>query len=1024
MYHLRKTFVRGLMAALALMLVSVALPSDQTEASNPTNVLLVAADSTQVNGFIDDWIAAGNLNVTYFDARSTVPTVTEMQNYDVVTTHSQFYYDDQAGVGTALADYVDAGGNVVTMIYANWDNGGFDLDGRWDTDNYWAISSSTTRNIDNNFFTLDVVAANHPTLSGVSTVTADIQIEGVVQQNATLVANWSNGQPAFAYHNVGTLNSCVGSLNMQPTRANGDASNARFMANILTFVGNDCVIPPAPPTFTSDPAPNGPVDVAYTHTFTAVGDPTITFAVTSGTLPTGLSLSAAGVLDGTPGATGTFTGVVTATNNEGSATQDFSITIGEAPSITSPAPGDGVVGNEYTHSYTADGTGPFSYAVTTGVLPNGLSLSEAGAITGAPTAGGLFEGVVTATSDYGTDTQNFSITIDAPPSITSAAPPAGTLNTAYTHTYTATGDATITYAVTSGALPDGLSLSTAGVISGTPSAIGTFTGDVTATNDAGTDTQGFSITVAGPPIITSPALPGGSLDASYSHTLTAASASQVTFSVSSGNLPNGLSLNGNQITGTPTVADTFTGEITATDEFGSDVQAFSVTIVASNAVPVANDDAYTATIGQSLTIAAADGVLFNDTDADPADTLSAVLVQDVSQGTLSLNADGSFTYTSTTEASGTDTFTYYANDSRVNSSTAATVTITLELNDTGAPSLLSTDMSSYTENAPVSPTYSWVGTADATAYRLFVRRAPANATVINQLYPAGDICTNLNCEVTPTDLLASWGMVDGDYEWWVGAVNDNAVAWSGGEGFPPAEFSVQLPNAALPNVTVDVRTGRPLVTWMDDPNTMWVQIWLGPAGDKTYTQWVERDGDPENAVPDFTCADGTCSFDPEWDAPGGDYTAWLRAWGPGGYSEGGPLANNPQWNSDDFSLPTTAPDVSTLAPSYDGVSDTDVLFSWTGSNVATWYQIYVTNSDGPPYTALVQGTWFSADALGCDGSGTAGTCMLTAEGLASSLQSNTSYSLWIRAYGPGGFGTGGQNNGPWLSFDFTYDPAP
>ena len=107
---------------------------------------------------------------------------------------------------------------------------------------------------------------------------------------------------------------------------------------------------------------------------------------------------------------------------------------------------------------------PITYAVTTGVLPTGLSLSSAGVISGTPTVLGSFSGTVTASNGTApAATQNFTIVIGTPPTITSAAPVNGPINVAYNHTYSASGTATITFAVTSGALPTGLSLSTAGV---------------------------------------------------------------------------------------------------------------------------------------------------------------------------------------------------------------------------------------------------------------------------------------------------------------------------------------------------------------------------------------------------------------------------------------------------------------------------------------------------------------------------------------------------------------------------------
>jgi VCBS repeat-containing protein len=103
-------------------------------------------------------------------------------------------------------------------------------------------------------------------------------------------------------------------------------------------------------------------------------------------------------------------------------------------------------------------------------------------------------------------------------------------------------------------------------------------------------------------------------------------------------------------------------------------EAFTITVNAVNDAPVANDDSYTISEDTTLVIPAL-GILANDTDAD-GDTLTAVLDSAPSNGSLTLNADGSFTYTPDTSFTGVDTFTYHANDGTANSN-IATVTITV-----------------------------------------------------------------------------------------------------------------------------------------------------------------------------------------------------------------------------------------------------------------------------------------------------------------------------------------------------------
>ena len=90
--------------------------------------------------------------------------------------------------------------------------------------------------------------------------------------------------------------------------------------------------------------------------------------------------------------------------------------------------------------------------------------------------------------------------------------------------------------------------------------------------------------------------------------------------------------------------------------------------------PVAINDTYSTNQNSAVT-SIAPGVLSNDSDPEGG-TLTAQLVTGTSHGTLTLNANGSFTYTPTTGYTGSDSFTYRASDGTLNSS-SATVTITI-----------------------------------------------------------------------------------------------------------------------------------------------------------------------------------------------------------------------------------------------------------------------------------------------------------------------------------------------------------
>src|SRR6185503_10459336 len=86
-------------------------------------------------------------------------------------------------------------------------------------------------------------------------------------------------------------------------------------------------------------------------------------------------------------------------------------------------------------------------------------------------------------------------------------------------------------------------------------------------------------------------------------------------------------------------------------------------------------DAYAVNEDGSLSVAAASGVLSNDGDVE-GNALSAVLASGTSNGTLTLNADGSFSYTPNANFNGADSFSYRANDGTVDSN-VVTVTLTV-----------------------------------------------------------------------------------------------------------------------------------------------------------------------------------------------------------------------------------------------------------------------------------------------------------------------------------------------------------
>ena len=106
----------------------------------------------------------------------------------------------------------------------------------------------------------------------------------------------------------------------------------------------------------------------------------------------------------------------------------------------------------------------------------------------------------------------------------------------------------------------------------------------------------------------------------------------------------------------------------------SDEATVTITVNSVNDAPVAFDDSYSVDEDSILNVNEP-GILANDTDLE-GDTLNAVLVDSTTNGTLTLNANGSFSYTPNPDFNGADSYTYKANDS-YDDSNIATVSITV-----------------------------------------------------------------------------------------------------------------------------------------------------------------------------------------------------------------------------------------------------------------------------------------------------------------------------------------------------------
>ena len=252
------------------------------------------------------------------------------------------------------------------------------------------------------------------------------------------------------------------------------------------------------------------------------------------------------------------------------------------PEITAAALPNGIIGTAYSETLTAVGMAPITWSFEGGSLPAGISIASNGVISGTPTVAGTFTFTVKATNSFGNDAKGFSITVAnnvIAPTITTNTLLGGTVGVSYSENLVAEGTSPITWALESGNLPGGLSIAPSGVISGTPTASGTFNFTVKAANSAGSDTKALSITINTIPVIITETLPDGTVETPYSQTLAAEGTTPIIWSLFAGTLPDGLTLAGSGvIAGTPAAEGTFNFTVKAENNFGTDTKALSIKI--------------------------------------------------------------------------------------------------------------------------------------------------------------------------------------------------------------------------------------------------------------------------------------------------------------------------------------------------------------------------------------------------------------------------------------------------------------
>ena len=276
------------------------------------------------------------------------------------------------------------------------------------------------------------------------------------------------------------------------TASNGVGSNA---VQSFTLTVNQ------PPAITSANATTFTVGSAATFTVTTTGVPAPTVTQT-GTLPSGVTFnSATRTLSGTPaaGTFGTYPISFSASNGVGSnAVQSFTLTVNQAPAITSANSTTFTVGTAGTFTVTVTGF-PAPSLSEGGTLPSGVTFNSAtGVLSGTPAAstGGVYSIFFFASNGVGSNAvQSFTLTINQAPAITSVNTTTFTAGTAGNFNVIATGFPSPAINLTSGTLPGGVNFGN-GTLAGTATAFGTFPLTFTASNGVGSNAvQSFSLKV-------------------------------------------------------------------------------------------------------------------------------------------------------------------------------------------------------------------------------------------------------------------------------------------------------------------------------------------------------------------------------------------------------------------------------------------------------------------------------------------------------------------------------------------------
>ena len=358
-------------------------------------------------------------------------------------------------------------------------------------------------------------------------------------------------------------------INIAPTEETHSGWKAQTTATTASLIA----LQESAPQIVTKTLPAFVVGAPYYQQLQATASSPVTWSlqdeedVPNGVLPDGIELTADGVLSGTPTSLypSNLSQNVTfvASSDGGDAVATLALSIYSTPAASGTLSINATLNKAFSYKLTATGYPVPTWTKVSGTLPTGLTLASNGTLSGTATVEGDYTFTVRATNSAGTKDVVVSLSVISAPSITTSSLENGYVGARYQVNIEPSDDPSITYTISAGALPGGLTLQSSGLLVGTVTTSGVFNFTVKATNAAGTSTKALSIIVGTPAItLASPQRLYVGVTRTIPVTIANFFADRATITAS-GTLPAGTTFNGVALTGAATATTSRTVTFTA-----------------------------------------------------------------------------------------------------------------------------------------------------------------------------------------------------------------------------------------------------------------------------------------------------------------------------------------------------------------------------------------------------------------------------------------------------------------------------